>query len=116
MRDRPRIQAAILLNQLAMPGLGSWWAGYRWTGLAQMLLAGLGFTLVVIWFGDLLEMFVKQFGTAETIDRETIGWSWLRWGCGLFLVAWFWAGYTSYAIWRQAGGPVANGRSDRPPA
>lgn len=96
---RDRAQVAAVLNLLATPGLGSWVAGHRRVGGAQMLLAFTGFTLFLIYFSRL---FVRTWNVLTgdiSLEIQTTG----RWpiALALFGAAWLWSAYTSLQIWRE---------------
>lgn len=96
---RDRAQVAAVLNLLATPGLGSWAAGHRRVGGAQMLLAFTGFTLFLIYFARL---FIRTWNvlTGElSLEIQTTG----HWqiALALFAAAWLWSAYTSIQIWRE---------------
>ncbi len=95
-KTRDRLQAAIILNQLATPGLGSWIAGHRGAGAGQLTLACVGFGMFVVYF---VRLMMESWQTVETgLDLQLPWAGWWRWGLLVFGVAWAWAGVTSVQI------------------
>lgn len=90
---------AVLLNQLATPGLGTLMAGRLVVGIGQLLLALAGFGFVVVWFVALLRQYYGQI----TGDVPITPIAWLgEIGAVLFLAAWFWSLVTSIRLVREA--------------
>lgn len=85
--DRATASACLMANLLVLPGLGSWIAG-RKTGLLQMFLALLGFSLTLVW----AVWFVKTWMASGQWPTD-IGPHFGKavFGILLFLTAWFWA-------------------------
>jgi hypothetical protein len=108
---RDRAQVAAALNLLATPGLGSWAAGHRRVGGAQMLLAFTGFTLFLIYFCQLTVRTWNVLTGDVSLEIQTSG----RWqiALALFGVAWLWSAYTSFQIWRE---PLTSLHPPPPPA
>lgn len=96
-RGRDRAQVAIIINQLATPGLGSWIAGRRLAGAGQMFVAFAGFALLVLYFGAWMVGAVKAI--ASGFDLVAPPDSWWKIGLALFGAAWLWAGVTSLQLW-----------------
>lgn len=90
---------AVLLNQLATPGLGTLMAGRLVVGIGQLLLALAGFGFVVVWFVALLRQYYGQI-TGE-VPITPIAWLG-EIGASLFLAAWFWSLVTSIKLVREA--------------
>lgn len=91
-----RQQLAIIVNQLATPGLGSWMAGYRVAGVGQLIFAGVGFLLICLYFVRL----VTDAWSAATqglppLTRPNSDW---QRPLLLFGIAWLWSGVTSVQI------------------
>lgn len=98
---RARARNAALLNQLATPGLGSL-LGRRWiAGTGQLLLALAGFTLLMIWF---VQMMMSYYGQAfsDNPQRQPTSLLNLELGAGLFAFAWLWSLFTSFSLLREA--------------
>lgn len=97
IRRRDRVQVAIVINQLATPGLGSWLAGRRIAGAGQLILAFAGFFLFVGYLGILLVgVWRATWNGLEPVPPNP---AWWRWGIGLFGAAWLWAAVTSLQLW-----------------
>jgi 4a-hydroxytetrahydrobiopterin dehydratase len=98
-----RVQArnAMLLNQLATPGLGSLLARRWFAGSGQLLLALAGFTLVLVWFGQMMiRYYGLMFGTDATPHPAPANNLWL--GAAVFALAWCWSLVTSFSLLREA--------------
>lgn len=88
-----------LVNQCALPGLGTFAAGRRVAGIAQMTLALTGFALTMIWAWKFVRTWLATRQLPQEIDRSLlIG----VLGAVLFLAAWCWALATSLQILRAA--------------
>jgi len=77
----------LLSNLLSVPGIGTFLAGRRVTGVLQMTLSSLGFVLSFYWFAAFLVEWWRQ----SVFPWE--GGSQFRWGLigvGLYAVAWVW--------------------------
>ena len=96
---RDRLQVAIILNQLATPGLGSWIAGHRIAGAGQLLVACSGFVIVLADFGHLLAaLWHAVTGYAAASDAPV---AISKTGLTLFLAAWCWSGITSLQLYLE---------------
>jgi hypothetical protein len=97
--SRTKARNCALINQLATPGLGSLMAGRRLAGTGQLLLAVVGFVMVIGWFGLV---------TANTYNEMVNGAGpkhagWLgQAGALAFALAWFWSLATSLQLLRSA--------------
>ena len=98
--NRATAKNAALLNLLGTPGLGSLIAR-RWiAGSGQLILAVIGFTLVVVWFFDeMIPYYRLMFGD---VPPHLTGFKMLEVGAILFVVAWFWSAGTSISLLREA--------------
>jgi len=89
----------LVINQGATPGLGSFLAGHRWVGVAQMTVAVAGFLIFMGWFWELAQ------GSWESLDTGHPApfppWRRLVLGLSLFGGAWFWSLATSLRILRD---------------
>lgn len=94
-----RVRVAIVLNQLATPGLGSWLMGHRWAGAGQMLLACAAVGLAVGWFVAVLRAAWNSLKSGEPLDAQALRLAWLQRAVLWFAAAWAWAGLTSLQIW-----------------
>jgi hypothetical protein len=95
-----------LVNLAATPGLGSLLARRIIAGIGQLLLALVGFVLIVGWMFELFHrVYLQQFG--EAVPPDLSGWMW-KWGLLLFGAGWLWSLVTSLSLLRQAkaDGPV----------
>jgi 4a-hydroxytetrahydrobiopterin dehydratase len=99
--NRSQARNAMLLNQLATPGLGSL-LGRRWrAGTAQLLLAAAGFLLVLIWFGEEMAGYYGQM-FSNTAPKGSVPLTLLLAGAGLFAAAWCWSMVTGFSLLREA--------------
>ncbi len=95
-----RISIAVAINLLATPGLGTWIAGRRLTGTAQMILAGAGVTPVLLYLGTLV---VRAYRAVLTgLEPEPAPTTLLKYGLALFAIAWIWAACSSLALWLES--------------
>ncbi len=96
---RDRLQMAILINQLATPGLGSWVAGHRLAGAGQLTLACAGFAWFLVYFFLLIREYWRalDFAYEPHAPPEAI----LNQALILFGVAWLWSGITSLQCWLE---------------
>ena len=89
---------AVLINQLATPGLGSVLAGRYISGAGQLLLALIGFSLFVVWFVAIMRQFYGQI--QGNVEIKPVGWIGLS-GLAIFAAAWVWALATSISLMRE---------------
>lgn len=119
LTQRERVRLAILANQLATPGLGSWWMGHRRAGAGQFTLALAGFLLVLWWFGEMIAGAWRAAGSMEGESFHVPNLARLKCGFVLFGLAWLWSGWTSLCMWRavrrEAPESQAPLRADVPP-
>ena len=99
--SRTRARNATLLNLLGTPGLGSLMAGRIVAGSGQLILAIAGFTLVVIWFVQVMSGYYSQMYREETTHQTTV-YTGLLLGAGIFALAWVWSLATSISLMRAA--------------
>ncbi len=85
-------------NLLGLPGLGSFLAGQRFVGAAQMLLALTGFGLNLFW----CVAFAAQWITKQLPLDGGHQFRWGLIGVGLFALSWFWGLATGLQIRRAA--------------
>lgn len=104
--DRSTAWVCVLVNQCVTPGLGSLITGRLWTGLWQLLFAGAGFVLIMMWFFHLFKILYQQGDPATELGPHA--WMWKR-GLWLFGIGWLLALISSVGIVRQAG------KTERPP-
>ena len=111
--SRARAASCALINLAATPGLGSLIARRYWAGTGQLLLALIGFGLLVAWMCILYDRaFRQQLG--ESVPTTPFGWLG-KWGLICFAVAWAWSLLTSISFWRQAAAETHRGPESAPP-
>jgi len=96
---RDRLQIAIVINQLATPGLGSWIAGHRIAGAGQLTLAIAGFLYFLVNCIRLVTDSVNaatQGNAPPPFPEQAVKLTLL-----LFGIAWLWSGITSLQLWRE---------------
>jgi hypothetical protein len=97
--SRTAARNAAMVNQFATPGLGSLMVG-RWiAGTGQLLLAVAGFVLVVLWFWQTVMQLYHQIDGDEA-PHSVAGLG--KIGAALFIIAWFWALFTSISLVTRA--------------
>jgi hypothetical protein len=104
--SRASARNSFLINQLATPGLGSLMARRYFEGTGQLLLALLGFGLIVAWFISLMLKLIRdvdeQGGAAHSV-------AWIgEAGAAIFALSWIWSLMTSLSLTREA-------RANEPP-
>ena len=98
--SRARAASCALINLAATPGLGSLIARRYWAGTGQLLLALVGFGLIIAWMYVFFDRaFLQQL--SEPVPTTPFGWLG-KWGLICFIVAWVWSLVTSISFWRQA--------------
>lgn len=93
---RSEAWSCALINQLATPGLGSLVAR-RWVaGTIQIVLAIIGFCLIMFWFAQKMRLLYGQmFGTDIPVNAGNQAG---QWGLIFFGIAWLWSLLTSIQI------------------
>jgi len=94
-----RARDYLLSNLLSVPGLGTFLAGRRAIGVAQMSLATVGFVLTMYWFGAFVHLWLR------TREFPVDGGPQFRWGLigvGIFALAWLWGLASGLQIQREA--------------
>jgi hypothetical protein len=98
------------MNQLATPGLGSLMARRYLAGTLQLLLALVGFGLVMGWFAQLA---VSTYRLVSDLPPEPFRYPWMgKVGALIFLLSWLLAWPTTISVLRQA----RKAEADKPPA
>jgi 4a-hydroxytetrahydrobiopterin dehydratase len=98
--NRATAKNAALLNLLGTPGLGSLIAR-RWiAGSGQLILAVIGFTLVVVWFFDEMIPYYRLMFSDAPPHLTSL--RMLEAGAILFAAAWLWSAGTSISLLREA--------------
>lgn len=89
-----------LVNQFATPGLGSMMGGHFIAGIGQLVLALIGFALIMAWFVlTMKESYAFDInGTAEPKSYSIFGIA----GLLIFGAGWIWALVTSLSLMRKA--------------
>ena len=78
-----------------LPGLGTFAARRRISGILQLIVSQTGFVLMLVWAIS----FVRDWIRAGSLPREiTPQFKWGLIGCGLFLLAWIWSVASSIEI------------------
>ncbi len=97
--NRTTARNSFLVNQLATPGLGSLMAGRHVAGVGQLILALIGFGLVLAWFVVLMTQVFQQADS----DAPAKSVAWLgESGAVTFAAAWLWALFTSMSVLQEA--------------
>lgn len=99
--SRAKARNAALINQLATPGLGSLVARRWLAGTGQLLLAGAGFVLIMLWFGEEMLAYYGEAFSATPV-KKTVPLTLLFAGVGLFALAWVWSLFTSFSLLHEA--------------
>jgi hypothetical protein len=96
---RPRVYALVGLNLLVLPGLGTFLAGRRISGMLQIALAVAGFLLSGRGVLQLINFRLTPDGFP---DLDAIPLRALAISCGWMLAAWLWSLVSSLQILRAA--------------
>jgi hypothetical protein len=97
--SRAAARNAVIVNQLATPGLGSIIAGRWLAGFGQLALSVVGFLMITVWFFEVMIQYYGQIsGDVQLHPVEWIG----GWGAILFVASWFWSAVTSFSLLREA--------------
>jgi 4a-hydroxytetrahydrobiopterin dehydratase len=99
--SRAQARNAVLLNQLATPGLGSVMAGRWLAGTGQLVLSVGGFALVTLWFAQMMMRYYGQMFGDSTVHNPVVLANLLIGGI-LFVLAWVWSLATSFSLLREA--------------
>jgi hypothetical protein len=101
LHGRSRLQIAIIINQLATPGLGSWVAGRKIAGAGQLTFSITGFLLFVWYFILLMTGMVRSLQTGiESLWPPAFWW---KSALATFAFGWLWAAVTSFSLYRELG-------------
>ncbi len=100
---RPKRSAAIncaIINQLATPGLGSLMARRYFAGAVQLLLALVGFVLVIGWF---IQKMISTSRLVDDLPPQPDRYPWMgKAGVLIFLGSWLLAWPTTVSVLRAA--------------
>ena len=111
--SRARAATCAMFNLAATPGLGSLMARRVVAGTGQLLLALVGFGLIVVWMFEFFRrIFLQQLG--EPAPPPVPGWMG-KWGVICFVAGWLWSLATSLSLLRQAKATEPAGRIPVPP-
>jgi hypothetical protein len=98
--SRTRAWTCVLTNLAATPGLGSLMGRRIFAGIGQLILALVGFFLILGWMFKLFyRLFQEQLG--GTVPQNSSGWM-LKWGLIVFGMSWLWSLVTSVSLLWQA--------------
>lgn len=101
-----------LVNQFATPGLGSLMGGRIVAGTGQLLLALIGFALVVFWFLRTMQEYYSLLDSdASPVSYAKFGLA----GVLFFAAAWLWSLLTSISLMRDAKAQERENPSGPPP-
>ncbi len=89
----------VVINQCATPGLGSLLAGRVTAGIGQLILAVIGFGLIVWWIACFSYNRIRV-ATGDEPIKTPYGWAG-KWGVIAFMIGWSWALLTSLSVLRQ---------------
>ena len=92
-----------LMNQFATPGLGSLMGGRIIAGVGQLLLALIGFALVLVWFVKTMKEYYSL--TGDDIPVQVSYSQYFFAGALIFGASWLWSLLTSYSLMRSAKTP-----------
>lgn len=90
---------AALVNLLVTPGMGTLMVNKITLGIAQLVLAFVGFGFMLVWFGAIMWQYYGQISGNVTV--HAVGWIGLV-GAILFVASWLWSLVTSIGILREA--------------
>jgi 4a-hydroxytetrahydrobiopterin dehydratase len=94
-----KVRNAILMNQLATPGLGSLMAGRWLAGTGQLICSVAGCGLFILWFLKAITRYYGLMYNTETPTPATPIPAWMGWwGAILFVGSWIWSGITSIEL------------------
>ncbi|MGH8025001.1 MAG: hypothetical protein ACRED1_15535 [Limisphaerales bacterium] len=96
--NRDRAWACVSRN-ISLPGWGSLKAGKKWTGIGEIVLAVVGFLLMVWWMGEwFVRLFQSELG--ESLRPVPSPWFW-RSGAICMAVSWVWTAVTCVSLVRE---------------
>jgi hypothetical protein len=109
-RKRSAAANCAIVNQLATPGLGSLMARRYLAGTLQLLVALVGFGLVMGWFAQLMVSFYRL---VSGLSPEPYPYPWMgKAGALIFFLSWLLAWPTTISVLREA----RKAEADKPPA
>jgi hypothetical protein len=97
--DRKTAKSCLIINQFATPGLGSLLGRRYIAGTGQLILALIGFCLVILYFVFLFRSSYQELvGGAPVASHNEYG----IYGALIFLASWLWSWFTSLSLTREA--------------
>lgn len=90
------------MNQLATPGLGSLMGGRMVAGTGQLVLAIVGFGLLLVWFFRVMSAFYGMINDQASAPQSHAVLGIV--GAVVFGASWCWALVTSLSLMKQAQG------------
>jgi hypothetical protein len=111
--SRARVVSCVLINLCATPGLGSMMARRTLVGTGQLLIALVGFGLIVVWMFVFFHRVVLQ-QLDEPAPPDSSGWMG-KWGAICFGASWLWSLVTSLSLLRQVKADEPAGQRPVPP-
>ncbi len=95
-KRRDLLELAVVLNQLATPGLGSWIAGHRIAGAGQLLVGLVAFADFLFQFALLIAGLIQV--ALGDLDNPTFPTDSLKRALLVLAIAWCWALITSFQL------------------
>lgn len=100
----------LLFNLLVLPGFGTWTAGRRVQGVAQMVLSILGSILTFVWIAVILYNLTRVDFNVLTRDGNQLNlvmiftpfWQGGLSGVGCFFIAWIWSLISSLCEFKKS--------------
>lgn len=96
--DRDKAWMSLVTNVAVLPGLGSYLAGKRWTGILQAALATLGFVLTMSWVWAIAAAWYRSGEYPGVTPGLATGMK----GLLLFALAWVWSLLSGLAALRES--------------
>ena len=97
--DRSKAWGCVLGN-LVLPGLGTFTAGHRISGILQLIVSQTGFVFMLLWAISFVHDWIRAGSLPEAITPQfKLGLI----GCALFLLAWIWSLASSIDILSRSG-------------
>ena len=100
--SRAAARNAMLLNQLATPGLGSLMARHWVAGIGQLLIFLAGFVIYLLWFVQEMRVLLAALNGSDAVVPPLVSGRQLLTGAALALLSWCWALVTSWQIQQAA--------------
>ena len=84
-----------MLGNLVLPGLGTFTAGRRISGILQLVVSQTGFVFMLLWAISFVSDWIRAGSLPEDITPQ---FKFGLIGCALFLLAWIWSLASSVGI------------------